>query len=236
MAETVKYFGTNRAISGCFPSIPLKWVSSATKPRATTLHVLNSKNETKNLKFKSYVATAVFLLLIIQCIQAFLDNTSSESENVINIMLLGLLTECIVCLNWSQMRASELAAFINALLEFDQLYPTAPNKLKDMSLQRLTSIINVKALILTEYLLPVGATFGLHWNNPWKASLAGYWLIPNPGDFKCGILSKIYLHGTKLIVMAFNCWFWMFVVGAGCIVNAVVHNVCISALLRCIET
>ncbi len=199
------------------------------------LRTVVDTNANRFLKLKSHLAKTVTLLTFIQCIQAARDKKPDQIRNVFKGMLQAILIASTVYLHLCQTTASETATFINGLLQLDQMYLKSPNKPKDMSLQELLSKLHVKTLQLSLFVIPAGVTFGLHWSTNWKATLAGYWLIPKSNSSDCTIAAQVYLVVTKFIVLVINFWGWMLVFGAGIFVNSSIHNLSIAAILRNIK-
>ncbi len=237
MASILKYFGTNYQVAGPLKSMPFEWFSPAPSIAPNKrMRAINSNNGRITLKQKIRIATATLILLFVQSIHSGLDKNSNKNESVINGMLLAMLITCTLFLNLCPIKAQEIATFINGLLQFDEMYPKIQNKLNKMSATEILSIMFVKSYKLTQYLVPIGAVFGLHWSNPWKASLAGYWLIPKQCNFECGFGTQIYVYVIQFTVLAFNFWFLVFVMTAGIVTTALIQNLCIFSLIRNIET
>ncbi len=134
-----------------------------------------------------------------------------------NVVLPGLLifisVACIFYLHICHQKAPQIAELVNAFIQFDKMYPTIERKLVDLPILRMFGTVMAKLLFLSLFAVPFGAVFGVHLNDPWKASLAGFWLIPKPSN-KPGFLLEYIAFGIKIFVLAFNYWTWN-VVAAG---------------------
>lgn len=109
------------------------------------------------------------------------------------------------------------------------MYPSKPGNFTNMSLQEKACNIVAKAAFSSGFVVPIGTVFGFHWKNPWKTSLAGYWLIPETTNQENGALYEMVQILCKLCVLSYNLWLWMFVIAApvfwsGCATHIVYNH------------
>lgn len=97
-------------------------------------------------------------------------------------------------------------------------------------------MIMARASLWGQLLIPLGFVVSLHWKNPWKASLAGYWLIPNPSHIGTGALAQALTMIVKTVVVIFNVWIMMFGINAPAFFVVVLYTSSINTLLCDIET
>lgn len=103
-----------------------------------------------------------------------------------------------------QIFASQIALLIHGVMQFYRLYEKRKRNL------RMLNKIMTKSLLWAPLLIPIGIVVGLHWNFPWKASLAGYWLIAKPSHLETETLAQVLILIIKQMVMLFVVWIWMF--------------------------
>ncbi len=236
MADILKFYGSNFTISDPFYSIPLEWFTPAKQTYSKKLLRTSQTQEAKKaLKFKSIISAATFALILFQAIQNSLCQNDAAKSSILNWMLLFLLTMGNYHVYICRIKAIEMSAFINGLIQFEQMYPKIPHRFKKMKLQELACLATVFGVTASQYILPFGITFGFHWVYPWKFSLAGYWLIPKPNNITGSILARGVALGIKILVMVYNCWIWYFVIFGTGFVVAGLHNVCINTILKYVE-
>ncbi len=225
MAEILKYFGTNLAISGFLRSVPLEWFSPKDAPKL--LKPITKPGYNRFLTIKSHIATLSILLIALQAIYTANDPNSS----LITWMIFAMISTCDSHQYFCRTKAAELSDIVNSLIQFDQRYPKKQRKLSEMSVLQLLSTVMVPAVFLTQFVIPIGAVFGFHWNNPWKASLAGYWLIPKLNDIETWISFQV----SKILVLLFNYGIWAFIVQGPVVVIALCQTLWITTMLDNIE-
>lgn len=192
MGDIIKHFGTNLKVSGVLRSIPLEWFSPV-KPTysAKLLRPIIDKTYTKALQRKSCITTATLFLILCQGIYDSKYNTVADTVEFLLLMILLITGNVYHYL--SQRSSPEFATFLNELIHFDYIYPRLPRKLADITVQEVLSNVFVRALFLTEFLIPTWAVFGLNWNQPLKSSVAGYWLIPKFTQEKTDYVTSIII-------------------------------------------
>lgn len=123
-------------------------------------------------KLRCYLVSLLVAGLVIQWAQ----NKGSTSENVVvGLELTVLLTGYPYI--YEGKKATEISFFFNSLFQFDFMHSDASQKTK-MSFRVKMSIAFVYCALGAATGLPVGFAHGLHWINPCKPGLMGYWLIP----------------------------------------------------------
>lgn len=223
----------NLKISGSLHTIPLEWYTSTNPAYSGKLLRPITKSSTSIcLEIKSFLSKATILMIIFQTVyKSFEQNGSNSQQLVINWMLLAMIVPCTFHLQFCKLNASELAAFLNALIQFDKMYPKQPKTFSEMKLQDLLGVVILKAAPVTQVVVPLGAVFGLHLMNPFKASLGGYWLIPDPNTVDKIINGKIPAIVIKFAVLLYNYWIWNFMLTMALFVVIILHYLCITTLL-----
>ncbi len=95
-------------------------------------------------------------------------------------MLIFNISACVYYLHVSKAKAAEISELINAFIQFDKMYPKRAKKLADISLKQRLGMLMATLLFFSQNVDPFGVAFGFRFNDPWKTSLARYWLIPKP--------------------------------------------------------
>lgn len=211
MAEILKYFGTNLKVSGPFRSVPLEWSIPADGP--VLLKPITKQRYRRLLTLKSYIASFSILLIALQAVY-------NHNSSVLTWMILAMISTCDSHQYFCRTKAAQLSNIVNELIRFDQIYPKRQRKLLEMSVLQVLSTVMVPAVFLTQIVIPTGAVFGFHWNNPWKPSLAGYWLIPKPGILEHDISFQV----SRILVLLYNFWVWAFIVQGPVVVIALVQT------------
>ncbi len=238
MAEILKIYGSDIKISGPFHTIPLQWYSPD-KPLYSSklLRSITNTAAQKTLKRKSIFVTATICILILQgTLQTNIRNNATSSDSSLYFMLLFILLASNFYVYFCQSKPSYLAHYLNGLIQFDRMYPSKPQKLSTMSLQEIACVVMVKAALFSLIVVPIGIVFGFHWTNPWQASLAGYWLIPEIDNQDNPTLQNIFHLVCKLVVLSYNLWIWVFALTAPVFVVGLLHTLSTTVLLKDIET
>ncbi len=232
MGEIIKLFGTNLKVSGILHSIPLEWFCPP-KPAYSSklLRPINDIKYTKTLKRKSFIATATLFIILCQGLVS-LKNSSIADTDIYWLVVIFIFTGTYFQ-NLSRTSSSEFAVFINALIQFDFMYQKQPRLLGNITAIEFLSSVFVQALFLTEFIIPAWAVFVLNWNQSWKISLAGYWLIPNSALEILGFdASKILQVFVIAVVLVYNFWMFCFVFKGPTLVVSLIQNLSVTILIR----
>lgn len=237
MAEVLKNFGTNVRISGPFQTIPLEWFSPS-KPTYSTrlLRAVDSKPTDRALKIKTSILLGTIVVIIFQTILDFTHNSNTIQSGMSSSVAILNLSLSYLHIHFCRILAQQIVLLINGLLQFENLYKKPKRKLSNMSVFEILNRMMIKLVILSYVLLPLGIVFGFHWNHPWKASLAGYWLIPKPNTVGTGIFAIVLTTILKHVVLFFKYWVWMFGIMAPVFVVGAIHSSCIDSLFCSINT
>ncbi len=237
MAEIVKNFKSKIKISGSFKTVPLEWFS----PRIPTyspkmLRSIDSKKAHQAFTIKTHILLGTVVVIILQMIFDFKQKSDSIQSVMLCCITLLILSISYVVVHLCRIFSPQIASLINGLIQFDHFYEKRKRKFKNMPVLEILAQIMIRSSLLAQLIVPFGIVVGLHWNHPWKASLAGYWLIPKPSYLGNGILAQIAILIVKLVVMLLNIWIWMFGTNAPIFLIAVVYTSCTAILLCDIET
>ncbi len=234
MAEILKNFGSNLKISGPFQTVPLEWFFP-TKPTYSTklLRFVNTESANQASAKKSNILLGILSLVILQTIVEFKHKSESIQNHMSYCVTVMLLSTSYLHIHLCRMFAPQIALFINGLIQFDFIHQ---NRKNNISVLEVLNKVMIKLMLCAQVILPLSIVFGLHWNYPWKASLAGYWLIPKADDLGTGSLGEILRMIIEQVVMLINAWALAYGINAPGFCIAVIYNSCIAVLLRDIET
>lgn len=152
-------------------------------------------------------------------------NSESSTLNLFNWMALIMWTVYFSYLNFFLTRCDDMATLVNGILQFSQS-TTLYWRDKD---RRFTENINILCTLFAPFLLlfmAIGYVFGLHWFNPCKPTLVGYWLL-------CS-LESWYGYLVTAVVLVFNFWIWLTMLLGGAACTICVHMLCPVAIRDCI--
>lgn len=124
-------------------------------------------------KYRYYLSTLLTAIVALQC---FLMKNSAMMETIIAWSLLTflLIGHNFVC--EFRMKPDETQGLFNSLFHLNSLLPNKVETIKTTLPIRANLLVGY-AMILSALLIPIGFAHGLHWLNPCKPTLAGYWLI-----------------------------------------------------------
>lgn len=156
---------------------------------------------------RRYLFAAILIAIYaLQCICR--SNGASVDIGVVLAWVLLIMLMVSGCYVLEVRRKSiEIRDSINAIFQLDSILPDKSKK-TGTSLAFKVNIAFGYAALLTVLLEPIVIVHGIHWVNPCKDTLVGYWLIPrchSDGENSCmGFL-------LRLCVMSSNHWMWSFV-------------------------
>lgn len=140
---------------------------------------------------------AIFVIVVI-C-QAVVKNSefSLQGVHVWVGVLVQIFTHVLVC--EQEKKGQEIAHFCSALFQFEDMYPTTPAKQHRVPLPMKLITVMVNCIMGSTFIVPFGFVYCLHWINPCRASLVGYWFLPECHERKS-------ILPVKLVIMLLNHW------------------------------
>lgn len=236
MSNILKFYGTNIKISGPFRTIPLEWFTPAQPTYSNKLlRPFQAPEANRAVQVKLIISVATLTLLFFQGIQISLTKNTAIQNSILSWMLIFMLTVSNFFVYVCRKKSPEFAAFINGLIQFDKLYPKKASQYKSMTIQEIACVVTVHGLNVSQVLLPFGVIFGFHWIDPWKPSLAGYWLIPISHGSTENFLTKITALGIKCLVLLYNYWMWNFVLAGTVFAVGLLYNLCVNTILESVD-
>lgn len=200
-----------------------------TSQQAELLNDLHDQTRSKwNYRFH-------LLLLVIILVQCQLKKDQSSIDIVISWIGLVLLFMGQAYIRVVLKKGNEIQHYLNALFQFYHLHPegTSPSQLSFVTKINLTF---VHLILVSAYAFPIGFTYGLHWKNPCKSTIAGYWILLecNGGTEKLGSILKVSGFLTKWAVLLPSYWAWSITMHVGVFCTGVIHTlslICIQQFI-----
>lgn len=173
-------------------------------------------------KLMCYFTTFLVAAVAMQCL---VNRSSSPMESVMTwLVMILLLASHSAIYDEGWRRSSEIVLFLNSLFQFDSMYPSSKDTVRSMSLKSKISIAFAYGILLSSFLMPAGYIHGLHWHNPCKPAMVGYWIIP-----ECYLNSQgfnsIIGFGVKLLILLLNHWLWACTFQAGAFDASAIQSV-----------
>lgn len=191
---------------------------------------LDSNRSTKYLTSgRYYLSTCLVTIIGIQCA---LKEKGSLMEKIITWNSLLFLLIGHVYIREFKAKSNEILLLIRNLFQIYHILPSMKENHKAPLLIKI-NVAFVYAGMLTVLILPIGFVHGLHWENPCKPALAGYWLIPRCHSVtgSTGSLTSFDDFLIQPFVLVMNHWLWSFSCHAAiCAVCMVLIFVVISIL------
>lgn len=169
--------------------IPIKFHSIS---RRTELTFKQSAKIRINIRFHT-------VLVIIVIIQALLKNNKFSLQGV--QVWVGVMIQFFahVFVHEQVKKGQDITNFCNALFQFDEIYGTMQLMENRVPFRIWLIMIMGYSIVISTIAIPLGFVYGLHWMNPCKASLVGYWLLP-----EC--YGRMSTFSIKLAMMLLNHW------------------------------
>lgn len=188
------------SLLSCTGILPIKF-----HPASRKIELL-LKRSTKSKMYWSNRFHAILVITLI--IQAFVQSQKLSLEGV--HVWLGVLIHIFshVFVHEHVKKIEEIALFCNAIFQFDDIYGGTSVKQKRATFRIKLIMMLVYCIVISTFAIPLGFVYGLHWFSPCRASLIGYWLIP-----ECFGMERIFsayfpksILSIKLIIMLLNHW------------------------------
>lgn len=141
------------------------------------------------------------LILLAQVVFARSQESRTSAEKILRLLLSIISFGFHAQLHFCEKRSNTIAALVNGLLEFAVGMSTNWK----CRARRVTDKVNIFIAMLGPsaiVVVPVGFAISLHWFNPYKPTLIGYWMLSDK--------ESLSLYGVviKLGMLMFNYWFW----------------------------
>lgn len=170
---------------------------------------VNNSNSKSFVDWRYLLSAVLTGLYAIQCL---LKKSSSGNpmESVLIWFSLATLVACQLYLHQLRKKHLELAFLFNSLFRIN--LPLENNDSKQKCSGFKANVALAYTLLLTGVVLPTGFVHTLHWKNPCKTTLAGYWLIPRCYSSKLAEASENEFadFAWQLGVILVIHWLWMF--------------------------
>lgn len=209
--------------------LPLKW-NSTSKSFYT---VENSREDSTNSnlsipKIRLWTQFAIHRLMLLALIiqEILVMQSETFGDKILNWMPILMLAYHNFHLKVLLEKSNETATFINSLLQSNcKMKEYIKNKKRNFT-EKMNLFYSAAVLPLV-VIFPVGYVFGLHWHNPQKSSLAGY--------FALGHCENIWENIIKFTILSLNFWVWTISSCAGSFCIAGLQPLCTILLRDCIH-
>ncbi len=179
--------------------------------------VPKTRSETKKLRYKTCTHTVLAIIIFLQLTFGARFNFG----NAPNIFDKFLAFFCLWCngiqtcyLQFSRLNQYNLESFLNSILKFSRKNTDTLAKPKEQSDGLETfKLVLVPMLMISITIFVPCFVFGLHWINPCKPSLLGYFLLEecyNNTNLYQGYLYLFIRVVFKLCICILNVWMWYF--------------------------
>lgn len=217
--------------AGLFNSVPIK-----PEPREysqTFKFVSKTSPEIKILRYKTFIYTVIIGILFIQCL--FFQQFSSVNPPNISDTFLGffclMLNGLQACyLQFTLLHGSTLEYFLNIILKFSR--KNTQNFMKSKYSGNIVESFNLVLVPMLMFSITIFIpcfVFGLHWINPCKPSLLGYFLLDECRGIRylySGYFFELRKVLLKISVYIVNLWMWYFGAFCICFVTSAISLIC----------
>lgn len=188
-------------------------------------------------KGKSRRLNLTTFLVVIYFFQCVLKNNASFMESVISWIGLSMLLVCQVYLPEQSKKADVISLLAKSLFQFDSLYPVL-EKQGHISWKTKWNITYVYATFVSAAVLPIGFAHGLHWMNPCKASLPGFWLLPECHGV-CAYNVHPFFRGVFFLIKCFAIlmthWLWSIYINSAAFCTGAINTMFVASIHQFIE-
>lgn len=171
-----------------------------------TLDKLGNIYTSSKLEPRWYIYLFLTFLL---CLQYICKESLSLEETVLFWICFLANANFLCYLYVHETKPREITLYINSFFKFDAIYGSSVSKRSKESFQTKMSLVWVKCAIVTAVVFPIFFVYGVHWTNPCKVSLLGFWLLE-----KCNIepnfIKMVPNVLVKAVVFLINHWMWVF--------------------------
>lgn len=197
-------------------------------PASRHITLINVSTPPLLVRWRHYLLAILATIYILQCIQ---KNNVINEESVLAwiflIMFLGTTTYTFEV----RRKAVEIRDCVEALFQMDSILPESPGVRSPRLLKIYLIFLYIVSLSAPAF--PLGIVYGLHWGNPCRSTLVGYFLIPRcSSDIEATWTDFV----VQICVQVVNHWIWSFVcIGTAfgsCLLNLLVVVAIQQLILR----
>lgn len=224
LVHNIKLFSTICSISASLGSLIVTWDNNL---RALVYNIKDSDDavaltkKTQKLKRLTNFHTLAVLIVILQFLLGSNTSVFVKAQEVIAIGIMQCLNSH---LHSCRIRAQDLIVYINGHFQFYDMYYHRRRKKGQVQIT-ITEKLNklfAQVFALTGLTFPT-AVSAVHYMDPCRASLPGYWLLEECNPTKSTILNHTVLTIKSILarIAIFICsqWIWQFGVNASVFVN-----------------
>ncbi len=212
---------------GIFKCAPVKVAKSASNSIEVSNHIKIStrdKTDLHYLKLRSILHTIAACLQVFQCV-AISNRVAGEKHSTFDTILGWFTCIAIVAtssfIQFCRRNGNILEIYLNNLFAFKEKYgPYKTGVSYDVSLPKIRiidclNLLLIPGILFTSVVLAPCHVLGIHWWNPCKPSLTGYFLLEECHQnlkvrMNVEIVQKIITNGVKATVFIVDLWVWWF--------------------------
>lgn len=195
---------------------------------------LKTKNEqayVAKVNIIFYASTSFVVVFIAQCY--FFKEMSSFDSIIawgsIGVMLAGLPFTKVI-----RDKATTGVFCVNAIFKFVVVLPKKSTN-EPLPLSTKLSLAFIVCAMASVLLFPMGVLYVIHWYNPCKPSLVGYWLLMECYCPRMRINHDVLNFATKTIVFVANHCVWTYALGATTFCLSVLIIIGVTAVRQFLE-
>lgn len=191
------------------------------------------------LKLKCFLHTLGTLMVTFQTLKVVWEASNGNSQIGTATIFIAGFSFVILIMNTLHLhgcakQAPTLVQYVNGNLQFIEQYKEHETKnRKSLGIQKLSIMLGYM-IFISGSSMPFMIVYGLHWKNPCKPSLAGYWLLG-----KCngrGSNLKYWNLTLKILVLLWNHWLWNVGFRLGTFIIVDLHLILAQSLWNCLDT
>lgn len=172
-----------------------------------TLVISESKYTSTKFETRWYLH---LLSITISCLQYLLKKSASVEEAVLFwIFLMGRISfHCYIYAR--ETKPTEITLYINSLYQLESMFENITPVNFNKSFQTRMAVIVMHCVIFCVTIFPFVVTYALHWRNPCKATLVGFWMLEECLGGEQNLSLIIPSMVLKVLVFLANHWVWAY--------------------------
>lgn len=166
-----------------FAHLNPKSFHTVTSNQSSFKPIIFPKGITRLINFKFFLATLLFGVLVLQkvylriaCKYNHIKTCATFFDQVVTIVILGGFVVALIFYTVIMKSMGTLTLYISGHIFLSKSIESSGKKRK-LSVLEFLNLLYAYNVLLFCLIYPFVTVYGLHWRNPCKASLAGYWLL-----------------------------------------------------------
>lgn len=202
-------------------------------PYSRQVRLVNEHSTNSISQWRLYLSVLLTLTYASQCCLA---KSSTQIETVLVWVSLAILLLQEAGVFDIRNKHGEFRDFINIFFQLDSIVPGKPKEGRTPFVI-MVNLAVIYAMILSAILFPIGFVHILHWMNPCKPTLLGYWVIR-----KCytktdaaNIAETVVDFLSQFIVTLAYHWLWSFTYHGGLVIVTVMQILAMISMRQLIQ-